>query len=75
MGGVGAVTLALARGVAENPNGPWKRPIDSFDRFVWEPWMTPIAQRLGCPRAGDGESFFPLAQANLAPYADLIKPG
>lgn len=69
---LGAVTLALARGVAENPNGPWQRPIDSFDRFVWEPWMTPIAERLGCPRAGDGESFFPLAQANLAPYADLI---
>ncbi len=69
----GAVTLALARGVAANANGPWKtKPIESFDRFVWEPWMTPIAERLGCPRVADGESFMPLAEAHIAPYADLV---
>jgi hypothetical protein len=69
---LGAVTLALARGVAANPNAQRKRPIESFDRFRWEPWMTPIAERLGCARVADGESFFHLAGANIAPYAGLV---
>jgi len=68
----GAITVALARGLANNPGGPWKRPIESFDRFLWEPWMTPIAERLGCARVADGESFFHLTQANVAPYAHLV---
>jgi hypothetical protein len=74
---VGAVTLALARGVAANPQAAAqiaakKRPIEAIDHFRWERWMTPIAERLGCPRVADGESFRALTEANIAPYKHLV---
>ena len=70
---LGAVTLALARGVADNPQTRWKRPIESYDRFRWEAWMTPIAERLGCARVPDGESFFDYTKAIVKPYEHLIR--
>ena len=69
---LGAVTLALARGVSDNPQTRRKRPIEAFDRFRWEAWMTPIAERLGCPMVPDGASFFDYTQTILKPYEHLI---
>ncbi len=70
---LGAVTLALARGASENPQTRSKRPIEAFDRFRWEAWMTPIAERLGCPRVPDGESFLDHTKAIVKPYERLIR--
>jgi hypothetical protein len=70
---LGATTLALARGVADNPQSRWKRPIEAFDRFVWEPWMTPIAVSLGCRCYPDGESFLEQTRTILKPYEGLIR--
>jgi hypothetical protein len=69
----GATTLALARGVIDNPQRRWKRPIEALDRFQWEPWMTLIAQRLGSTCYRDGESFLEWTQRTLKPYEDLIE--
>lgn len=70
---LGAVTLALARGVADNPQSRWKRPIDAIDRFRWEAWMTPIAERLGCPTLAEGESFLEYTKAIIKPYEQWIR--
>jgi hypothetical protein len=70
---LGAVTLALARGVADNPQTGFKRPIEAIDRFRWEAWMTPIAERLGCPRVAEGESFRALTQQIVEPYKHLVQ--
>jgi hypothetical protein len=70
---LGAITLALARGVSENPQRRVSRPIEAFDRFRWEPWMTPVADLLGCPKVPDGESFFGHTTANVKTYEHLIR--
>jgi hypothetical protein len=70
---LGAVTLALARGVAKNPQTGYKRPIEAIDQFRWEPWMTPIAKQLGCPRVPDGESFRALMEANIEPFKHFVQ--
>jgi hypothetical protein len=70
---LGAVTLALARGVAANQQSRWQQPIESFDRFQWEAWMTPIAERLGCPTFAHGESFVEHTKLVLEPYRHLIR--
>jgi hypothetical protein len=70
---LGAVTLALARGASENPQTRSKRPIEAFDLFRWEAWMTPIAERLGCLRVPDGESFLDHTKAFVKPYEHLIR--
>jgi hypothetical protein len=69
----GATTLALVRGVIDNQQHRWNRPIEAFDRFQWQPWMTPIAQRLGSPCYRDGESFFEQTRNTLQPYEHLIE--
>jgi hypothetical protein len=70
---LGAVTLALARGVAENPQTRSKRPIEAFDRFRWEAWMTPIAERLGCSRVPDDETFLEHTKKIVKRYEHLIR--
>ena len=70
---LGAVTLALARGVADNPQTRYKRPIEAIDKFRWEAWMTPIAERLGTPRVREGKSFLAETQAILAPYERFVR--
>jgi hypothetical protein len=70
---LGATTLALARGVSANPAPRRARPIEAIDRFVWEGWMTPIAQALGVPRAYQpGDDFLEDTRALLGPYAPLV---
>lgn len=70
---LGATTLALARGVIDNQRHCQKRPIEALDRFQWEPWMTPIAQRLGSHCYREGESFLERTQKTLKPYEHLIE--
>lgn len=70
---LGATTLALARGVIDNQQHHWKRPIEAFDRFQWEAWMTPIAERLECPCCREGESFLERTRETLRPYEHLIE--
>lgn len=69
---LGAVTLALARGASDNCQVRWARPIHSYDRFRWEGWMTPIAERLGCPSVQEGESFLEHTKAAIKLYENLI---
>jgi hypothetical protein len=69
---LGATTLALARGVVDNQQQRWERPIYALDRFRWEPWMTPIAESIGCPCYLDGDSFLERTRTTLKQYENLI---
>lgn len=69
---LGATTLALARGVVNNQQHHGDHPIEAFDRFQWQPWMTPIAERLGCPGYRNGESFLEQTRTTLKQYENLI---
>jgi hypothetical protein len=71
---LGATTLALARGVADNSAVSLDHPIEAFDRFLWEDWMTPIAAAIGVPktyRAGD--DFFADVAELLRPYDAIVR--
>jgi hypothetical protein len=41
---LGATSLCLARGLADNAQHRQPHPIEAIDRFIWESWMDPIAQ-------------------------------
>jgi hypothetical protein len=71
---LGSATIALARGLAQNPLASDGRGrIHSFDQFLWEEWMegsvvgTPLAGRLR-----EGDSFLPLFEAQIAPWRTAV---
>jgi hypothetical protein len=71
---LGATTLSLARGLAASPHAGLDRPIEAYDRFTWEDWMTPIAAALGLPRAYQrGDDFFDMAAELLRPHESLVR--
>src|SRR5215470_823789 len=58
----GATTLALAQGVSDSAHAGKHPPIEAYDRFVWEDWMTYVAQGLGVPwKFNPGDDFLPVA--------------
>jgi hypothetical protein len=71
---LGATTLCLARGLADSPHRPGAPPIEAFDRFVWEEWMTPIAAALGVPRQyAPGDDFAKDVRDLLRSYDSLVR--
>jgi hypothetical protein len=71
---LGATTLCLARGLADNAHRRHHLPIEAFDRFVWEDWMTPIATVLGVPKQfAPGNDFAEDVRALLRPYESLVR--
>jgi hypothetical protein len=71
---LGATTGALARGVQDNPQAERQRPIDAYDQFHWQAWMTPIARSLGVAREyREGDDFLPDTRAALAAWEPLIR--
>jgi hypothetical protein len=72
---LGATTEALARGLRDNPSrNRFAQPIDSYDQFLWQEWMTPIAQGLGVPSAfREGDEFFNFAESALKESLPLVR--
>jgi len=74
---LGGSTMALARGVAESPLEKRKtrrRPIDAFDTFVWEDWMTPIARLLDVPKQyASGEDYLEDVEVFLRSHEGMIR--
>jgi hypothetical protein len=74
---LGGSTLALARGVAENPQQSRKtrrRPIDAFDRFIWEDWMTPIGRMLDVPKQyAPGDDYLEDVEAVLRSHEGMVR--
>jgi hypothetical protein len=72
---LGASAGALARGLRFNPHrNRYAHPIQSFDQFLWQSWMTPIAQSMGAPSAfRDGDDFLDYAAGALGELLLLIE--
>jgi hypothetical protein len=74
---LGSTTIALAKGLAENPS-PQARAstIHAFDRFVWEAWMGETSCCRGTEIEGKfkpGESFLDEFHKRTAPWSDRIQ--
>ncbi|HMA73325.1 MAG TPA: hypothetical protein VKP67_17850 [Xanthobacteraceae bacterium] len=71
---LGATTLCLARGLADNAQHRHLRAIDAIDRFVWEDWMTPIAAALGVTKAyRAGDDYLAEVEALLSGYEQMVR--
>ncbi len=74
---LGGSTMALARGIADNPHQQHKtrrRPIDAFDRFVWEDWMTPIARMLDVPKQyATGDDYLEDVEVLLRSHEGMVR--
>jgi hypothetical protein len=71
---LGATSLCLARGLANNAQHRHPHPIEAIDRFIWENWMDPIAQMVGVPkRYQAGDDFIEDVRAVLTPYAQYVE--
>jgi hypothetical protein len=69
----GATTLSLARGLAARGKAAPAGTIDALDRFEWESWMDPIAEKVSLPRRyAAGQSFYDEVKELLRPYAAVI---
>lgn len=72
---LGSTTIALAKGLAENPSPEARsRTVHAYDQFLWEQWMD------DCVRGADiegrykpGESFQDEFHKRTAPWADRIR--
>jgi hypothetical protein len=64
---LGASAGALARGLRFNEHRHrFVHPIQSYDQFLWQSWMTPIAQSMQTPSAFcEGDDFLNYAAAAL----------
>jgi len=72
---LGATTRALCEGLRDREFKPGAfKPVIGIDRFVWEDWMTPIAQGLGVERTfAEGEDFRELVATQFEKDADLVE--
>jgi hypothetical protein len=71
---LGATSLCLARGLAQNAQHRYPRPVEAIDRFIWEDWMDPIAQLVGVPKRYQvGDDFIADVRAILAPFAQYVE--
>jgi len=74
---LGGSTLALARGVADSAHQKRRtrrRPIDAFDRFVWEDWMTPIGRMLDVPKQyAPGDDYFEDVEVLLRSHEGMVR--
>jgi hypothetical protein len=71
---LGASAGALARGLRDNSNrNRFEHPIESYDQFLWQDWMTPIAQAHGLPAMRAGADFSGRAAAALREWSSLVQ--
>src|SRR6266853_262637 len=66
---LGATTIALARGLAQNTLARDRRVVEGIDRFVWQPWMNTVTAQLGVRLPYRvGEEFLKDVERGVAPY-------
>jgi hypothetical protein len=71
---LGATTIALARGLAQNTIARDRRVVEGIDRFVWAPWMNPVTAQLGVRLPYRvGEEFLKDVERGVAPYGPLVR--